>query len=95
MLSQHHNRIEIYPVTSDRLKSYESLEVSPVHSSREGTWRVDPPDTSSVTFWSVYGHHEGAECLADFPTETQAMQYAEALLAQFPNLKKHGIIKHP
>ena len=75
---------------------YDGLEVSPVkvYPMADGDsifCEVCEPDEAH--FWSVYGHlvAGGVECFEDFTTEAEAMAHAEKLLADHPQLQKHGI----
>lgn len=76
---------------------YDGLEVSPVKTYPEadgenGTF-CEVCEPHEADFWSVYAHlvAGGVECFEDFGTEAEAMAHAENLLADHPQLQKHGI----
>jgi len=80
------------------IHNYDGLELSPVaeYTDKEGVKfceRVD--DASNAHFWSVYGHlpEGGVECFEDFPSEQEALDFANQLLGLFPNLHKHGLMR--
>ncbi|MFI0460266.1 MAG: hypothetical protein ACH254_21990, partial [Candidatus Thiodiazotropha endolucinida] len=79
------------------IQSYDGLELAPVaeYEDKEGCKfceRVDDPKDAQL--WSVFGHltEGGVECLEDFPTEREAIDFANSLLAIYTNLHKHGLI---
>jgi hypothetical protein len=86
------------PFWFQTIQSYDGLELAPVseYEDKEGCRfceRVDDPQDAH--FWSVYGHLPvgGVECLEDFPSEQEAMDFANHLLAIYPNLRKHWLIR--
>ncbi len=89
---------EATPFWFQTIHSYDGLELAPVAETadkRGGKYceRVDDPQAAQ--FWSVYGHlsGQGVECLEDFPTEQEAVDFAEQLLSLYPNLKVHGLMR--
>ena len=75
----------------------DGLEVHPVWDTQrdedtDETWcEVCKPEQAH--FWSVYGHLKegGVTCLEDFPTEQEALAFAEQLLQACPHLQEYGL----
>lgn len=77
---------ELFPV------DYDGIEINAVFESPEETVAVFDAD-EPWHFWSVYLHlvEGGVECIADFATQGEAVEYANRLLSEHESLQKHGI----
>lgn len=80
---------------------FDGLEISPCVTVADCSYGpiievCDDPDEAE--FWSVYGHYNpalcdgfgGVDCLEDFPTEAEAIAFAEALCRQHPHLREEA-----
>ena len=75
---------------------YDGLEVHPVYEETDaetGDSYCEVCKPEDAHFWSVYGHLKegGMTCLEDFPTEQEAVAFAEHLLQAYPHLREYGL----
>lgn len=85
------------PFWFQTIQSYDGLEIAPVaeYEDKDGSKFCEPvDDPKQAHFWSVYGHipEGGVECLEDFDTGKEALNFANRLLRIYPNLSKYGLL---
>jgi hypothetical protein len=81
------------PWWMEKIRDFDGLEIQPCAVIDTACGKVEEPcDPEDAHCWTVYGHYRpggemgGVDALQDFPTEAEAQEFHDQLVAAYPHL---------